>query len=219
MESQYDSSIDIIASAPASLLDSRTYYYQHYPGEEIIYSHNNFLRTIQLGRINTPTPTYVAGFGESMLITWVGLDCTVQRRIATSYTINLKVVDGINPYENSHTNVFSYVKVPLPVNRYEPAYIHWFVTSDGVDTRQDVHIRVHTGCNIELLAFFSTWHDCCSLLNTKVVVKVQHPSRVGVHDHPSWDTGHSFDRTFNKKIKAFKAFEHYVLKGDNALYY
>ena len=129
MESQYDSSIDdIIASAPASLLDSRTYYYQHYPGEEIIYSHNNFLRTIQLGRINTLTPTYVAGFGESMLITWVRLDCTVRRRIATLYTINLKVVDGVNPYENSHTNVFSYIKVPLPVNRYEPAYIHRFVT-------------------------------------------------------------------------------------------
>ena len=47
MESQYDSSIDdIIASAPAHLLDSRTHYYQRYPGEEIVYSYNNFLRTI-----------------------------------------------------------------------------------------------------------------------------------------------------------------------------
>ena len=76
---------------------------------------------IQLGRINTPTPTYVVGFGESMLITLVGLDCTVRLRIATSYTIYLKVVDGINPYENSHTIVLSYVKVPLTVNRYEPS--------------------------------------------------------------------------------------------------
>ena len=164
--------------------------------------------------MNTPTPTYLTGFGESMLITWVGLDCTV-RRITTSYTINLKVVDGINPYENSHTNVF-YVKGPLSVNRYEPAYIQRFITSNRVDTGQDMHILVHTGYNTELIASFSTWHDYCSLLNTKVVVKVQHPPRVGVHDHPSWDTGHSFDRTFNKsKIQAFKAF----LKADNALYF
>ena len=116
-ESEYDNSIDdIIATAPVSLLDSRTYYYQRYPGKEIVYSYNNFLCTIQLGRINTPTPMYVAGFGESLLMTWTGLDCTVQRCIATSYTIHLKLVDGINPYENSHSNVLSYVKVPLTVN-------------------------------------------------------------------------------------------------------
>ena len=217
----YDNGIDdIIASAPASLLDSRTYYYQSYPGEEIVYSYNNFLRTVHLGRINTPTPMYVAGFGESLLMTWIGLDCTV-RHTAILYTIHLNVVDGINPYENSHNNIFSYVKVPLPVNRYEPSYVHRFVSSDRVDTGQDVHVRVHPGYNIELVVSFSSWHDCCSLLNTKVVIKVRHPSRVGgVYDHPSWDAGHSFDRTFNKKkIKAFKAFEHYVLKGDSTLYY
>ena len=140
---------------------------------------------------------YVAGFGESLLMTWIGLDCTVQHRIAASYTIHMNVVDGINPYENSHNNIFSYVKVPLPVNRYKPSYVHRFVSSDRVDTGQDVHVRVHPGYNIGLVSF-STWHDCCFLLNTKAVIKVQRPSRVGVYDHPSWDTGHSFDHTFRR---------------------
>ena len=102
-------------------------------------------------------------------MTWIGLDCTV-RRIATSYTIHLNVVDGINPYENSHNNIFLYVQVPFPVNRYEPSYVHRFVLSNRADTGQDVHVQVHPGY-IELVSF-STWHDCCSLPNTKVVIKV-----------------------------------------------
>ena len=52
----YDNSTDDIASAPASLLDSRTYYYQV---KKLYIATITFLH---LERINTPTPMYVAGF-------------------------------------------------------------------------------------------------------------------------------------------------------------
>ena len=40
------------------------------------------------------------------------------------------------------------------------------------------HLRVHEGFNMELVATFSECQDSW-LIDTKVVVMVQHPSRVG----------------------------------------
>ena len=84
----YDDDIidEHIANVPSTVVDSRTYYYMHYPGVEITYNRVKFQHTISLGLINTPLPVYVAGFGESLLLTWVGLECSVRRCIATSYT-------------------------------------------------------------------------------------------------------------------------------------
>lgn len=114
-----DDTIDeLIANVPCATLDSRTYYYTRYPGVEIMYNRAKFQHTIALGLINIPKPVSVAGFGESMLLTWVGLECSVRRRVATSYTINLKVVNGINPYKNTHDTIFTYVKVPPQISRY-----------------------------------------------------------------------------------------------------
>ena len=107
-------------------------------------------------------------------------------------------------------------------SKYEPPHVRDIIVSDKIDTGQHVHVRVHRGYNLELTASLSSWPDgCCFLFGTEVFLKVQHPSRVGGdHDHPSWDRGLGFDRTFNsKRIKAYKAFEKYVLKGDTALYY
>ena len=48
----------------------------------------------------------------------------------------------------------------------------------------------------ELTVSFASWYNS-SLVDAKVVRKVQHPSRVGgAYDHPSWDRL-SLDRTFN----------------------
>ena len=194
---------NIIATLPSDILNSRSYYYKQYPGIEITYSFSKFMHTVPLGIVtntHSESPTFVAVFGESMLLTWIGLQCRVQRLIDTSYTVKINAVNGTNPYECHHEEIFTFVKVPLPVSRYEPSYVRHFTAVDHVDTGQDVHIRVHNGHNIELKASFSTIHqNCCSLLDTKVVLKVQHPSRVGgAYDHSSWDTG-SFDRTFNHK--------------------
>lgn len=220
--SEEDVTDHIAASIPAIALDSRSYYYQQYPGIKVVYSRSKFQHTVYLGTISNSTPVYVAGFEESMLLTWIGLDCSIQRRTETSYTISIKIVDGTNPYENNHSEVFTYIKVPPRVSQYEQPHVRRMILSDKIDTGQEVHVRVHSGFNLELIASFSSGPDaCCSLFNAQVVLKVQHPSRVGgVHDHPSWERSSGFDRTFNsKKIKAYKAFEKYVLKGDNALYY
>ena len=106
-----DSIDSIVATIPPSVLDCRTYYYQQYPGTEVVYSHSKFQHTVQLGRIYNSSTVYVAGFQESMLLTWIGLDSYVQRRAETSYTTTIRIVDGINPYENKHSEVFTYVKV------------------------------------------------------------------------------------------------------------
>ena len=101
-----DDTIDeLIANVPCTTLDSRTYSYTRYPGVKIMYNRTKFQHTIALGLINIPKPVYVAGFGESMLLTWVGLECSVRRRVVTSYTINLKVVNGI--HMKTHTTPFS----------------------------------------------------------------------------------------------------------------
>ena len=211
----YDDDIidELLATVPATMFDSRTYYYMRYPGVNITYNRAKFQHTISLGFINTPTPVYVAGFDESMLLTWVGLECSIRRYVATSYTINLNVVDGTNPYKNTHNTVFTYVKVPPQVSRYEPSYVHRIVVYDRIDTGQDVHVRIHKGFNIELTVSFANWEES-SLVDAKVVLKVQHPSRIGgAQDYPSWDRS-SLDRTFNrKKIKSYKAFDKCLTRG------
>ena len=141
-EDNYDDDIidELIANVPSTMVDSRTYYYMRYPGVEITYNRAKFQHTLSLGFINTPTPVFVAGFGESMFLTWVGLECSIRRCVATSYTINLNVVHGINPYENTHNTVFTYIKVPPQVSRYEPSFVHHIVMYDRIDTGQDIHV-------------------------------------------------------------------------------
>ena len=104
-------------------------------------------------------------------------ECSVHGRIATSYTITIKVVNGINPYENTHTDIFTYVKVPPQMSQYEPLYVHRMTTSDKIDTGQNVHIRVHSGYIVELIA--SSSYDNFLLSDTHLVLKVQDPSKVG----------------------------------------
>ena len=149
---------DIIATAPAYMLDSRSYYYSQYPGVSIVYNPAKFVNTVSLREITTPSPTYVAGFGGSMLLTWIGLNCTVKRTVDTSYTLHLKVVDGPHLFENQHREIFTYV--PPQISCFEPLHVRRFTTCDKVDTGQKVHVRVHNEHNVELLALFSTWNNC-----------------------------------------------------------
>ena len=139
-----------------------------------------------------------------MLLTWVGLKCTVRRRVDTSYTIRLQVVDGTNPYQNTHDTVFTYIKVPPQISRYEPSHVHHIVVYDGIDTGQNVHVRLHRGYNVELTLSFASWQDSY-LADTKVVLKVQHPSRVGgAYDHPAGIDSHLIAPLIRKKLNQLK---------------
>ena len=65
-----------------------------------------------------------------------GLDWNVpsgDMYIATSYTINLNVVDGTNPYKDTHNTMY---KVPPQVSQYEPLYVHHIVVYDRIHTGQ-----------------------------------------------------------------------------------
>lgn len=139
-----------------------------------------------------------------MLLTWVGVECAVHRRVATSYRLNVNVVSGENPYESTHKSVLLYSCVPPPVSRFEPQHVHQIRTSDKVDVGSNTHTRLHTGYSIE---FTSTFDEIVgsSLTNTKVVIKLQHPSRVGgACDHPSWDKN-SISHSYNiKDITSYK---------------
>ena len=213
----------IIANAPNRLLDCRTYYWTNfkYPGFGIMYHCSNFQHTISLGCLYDQSPTYIASFDESLLLTWIGIECSVQRRLATSYKIQMNIVNGMNRYADEHQPIFTYYKVTPPINRFEPQFVHGIITSDKIDTGKCVHVPVHKGYNVELI------HSCdeqqgstFSLMNVKVVLKVQHPSRVGgMIDHPSWDKS-SYKHSYNiKEITSYSNYNKYVLKGDDALYY
>lgn len=151
-------------------MDCRSYYWRNfqYPGRIISYNRHHFQHTISVYP-HLPGGSYVCTFNESMLLTWVGVECSVQRRLATAYSISVNVIDGPNPFENGCTTVFTYSKVPLPVNRYEPRYIHQMITSDRIDTGTNTHTRIN---NVEIVLWFD---ELCGsiLINAQVVLKVQ----------------------------------------------
>ena len=74
-------------------------------------------------------------------------------------------------------------------------------------------------CIVDMLRSFDRLQES-SLIDTSVVLKVQHPSRVGgTHDHPSWNR-YSYRHSYNTNdITSYCNFNKYVLQGDNALYY
>lgn len=211
----------LISTAPVLMLDSRTYYWPNFKlGNDVKYFRDKFVYCFPLGTLRAhPNVYYVCSFTESLLLTWIGIECSVQRYTATSYNINLNVVDGMNPYSNKHNNVFSYYKINPPINRFEPSFVHKYLKIDKIDTGTEVHKRVHNGYAIEMEFSFDQERRS-SIVDAKICVKVQHPSRVGgTVDHPSWDKTsikHSYNR---KNVVNFKSFDKYVLKGDNELYY
>ena len=83
----------ILRNCPLGLLDCRSYYWRNfkYPGTIIRYNHHHFQHTISVGNIypQSPGSSYVCTFNESMLLTWVGVECSVQRRLATAYSISV----------------------------------------------------------------------------------------------------------------------------------
>ena len=89
-----------------------------------------------------------------MLLTWVGLETQVYRRIGVSTSITLKIVRGSDPFSSEHKVVAGYCKVPEPVRTLESQNIHLRTTEDKVDIGFMVHQRVHKEYGFEVVTRF-----------------------------------------------------------------
>lgn len=211
----------IIANAPSYLFDSRHYFWKNYKENIVGYDKKHFQHVIELDEVfsHCEVPRYVCSFDESLLITWIGLKCTVHRYMETATELKINVVEGVNPYTDNHCTLLHYCKVPPPINRFEPAFVHSIRTRDKLDIGNKSHMRVHNGYSIELVQTFDNYRGS-SLSDVHVVVKLQHPSRVGgTHDHASWNKNSRIHSYNIKEIASYSNYNKYVLKGDNVLYY
>ena len=86
-------------------------------------------------------------FTESLLLTWVGMEANVHRRIGAS-TVN--VVEGSNPLSDYHKPVFEYCHVLPRVRQQKPLNVHLMTTSDRIDSGKRVHHRVHSDFSLEV---------------------------------------------------------------------
>ena len=189
----------IAQSIPDSLLDSRRYFWPNFDQPRYIHhQRKKFVYSICL-----PTPItesgsyYIATFGESLLLTWVGLETRVYRRIGASTSITVKIVHGSDPFSSEHTDLAAYSKVPPPVRLYEPREIHRRTIEEKIDIGFMVHERVHKDYGIELM----TRCQNVSLHNTVVVVKVLSSALSGgSKDHPSWNQEDYINRKYPKHL-------------------
>ena len=145
-----------IQSTPSGLLDCRTYYWRNFkhPGTIISYDRRHFQHTVTIGELYPSISAYIATFDGHMLLTWVGVECTVHHWLATSYRININVVNGQNPYEDAHNSVYLYTKVPPPISRFEPRCVHSIQTSDKVDSGTNTHTHLHPAYSMEVVSSF-----------------------------------------------------------------
>lgn len=90
----------LVESIPDSVLDVRSYYWPNFI--QTRYIHHSFKKFVY--SIEMPTPIcesrayYIASFGESLLLTWVGIETNVNRRIGASTSMTVRVVRGNDPY-------------------------------------------------------------------------------------------------------------------------
>lgn len=189
----------IVQSIPDSLLDARSYYWPNFRQPRYIHHHpKKFVYNIQLpSPISNSGSYYVGTFGESLLLTWVGLESQVHRRIDASTSITLKVVHGSDPFSSEHKDVAAYCKVPKPVRRQEPREIHLRTTEDKVDIGFMVHERVHKDYGFEIVTRFQN----VSIHNTVVVLKVLSSALSGgTTDHHSWNQDDYIRRKYPKHL-------------------
>lgn len=201
---------ELVRSAPDSMFDCRTYYWPNYVSPAYItHSFSKFTFSFTLPTTSIPGPLYVATFGEPLLLTWVGLETKIRRRIGSSTEVQINIIEGSNPFTSAHTNVFHYCKVPTPIRRQEGAYLHRIVTEDSIDTGLAIHMRVRKEYSIELKVRLPN-DNSSTLINPTVVIKVQTPALVGGdEDHPLWDKYKYLHFHGDKTQKHFPSFLEY----------
>ena len=138
--------IDVLVSTiPEVCLDSRSYYWPNYAPFGVHHERYKFMYSIPLSPtvISHSGAYYIATFSESLLLTWVGLEAKVCRRIGASTYMSVNTVEGNNPFSHDHQTVFEYCNVPPPVRIQEPRNVHLMATEDKVNIGKRVHQRVH----------------------------------------------------------------------------
>lgn len=134
-----------------SILDSKRYYWPNFVEPQFIYHERyKFVYSFQLPTLTESRDYYVASLGESLLVTWIGLEARVFRIIGDSTSIQVNVVNAPNPFDCKRTNAFHYCYVPPPVRRQEHISVHRRMTNDRIDFGQHVHIRVHRNYSLEV---------------------------------------------------------------------
>ena len=76
----------IATSIPAVYLDNRSYYWPNYVPVDVHHEKYKFVYSIPVtvASISQSGAFYVATFTESLLLTWVGMEAKVHRRIGAS---------------------------------------------------------------------------------------------------------------------------------------
>ena len=73
---------ELIANAPDAMFDCRKYYWPNFNSPDYVtHSFSKFVYPFSLPTISLPGSYYVATFGEPLLLTWVGFEAKVDRRI------------------------------------------------------------------------------------------------------------------------------------------
>ena len=74
----------------------------------IYHERYKFVYSFQLPTITHSRDYYIASFGESLLLTLIGLEARVNRQIGDLTSVQVDVVNGLNPFSCEHTNTFHY---------------------------------------------------------------------------------------------------------------
>ena len=173
------------------------------------------LHSFTLPTTSTPGSYYVVSFGEPLLLTWVGLEAKIRRWIGSSTEIQINAIEGGNPFTSNHTNISHYCKVPTPIRRQKRASLLHVMTEDSIDTGLAIHIRVRKEYSVELKVHLPC-DNSTTLINPKVVFKVQTPTLVGGdEDHPLWDKYKYLHFHGDKTRKHFPSYLEYKTRMNN----
>jgi hypothetical protein len=192
----------IAASVSAVYLDNRKYYWPNYDPVEVHHEKYKFVYSIPATAtaINQSGSFYVATFTESLLLTWVGMEAKIHRRIGASTYILVNVVEGSNPFSDI-TNPYLSSHVPPRVRVQEPLNIHLMTTDDRIDFGKRVHHRVHSDFSLEVtVRIGSDVFNAVAIRDLVVAIKVQTSAAVGgPRDHPLWNQT-DYERSKSPKL-------------------
>ena len=170
---------------PSYLLDSNFYYYCNFRSHTYVrHQFTHFEYTIPIENIYCPGLYYVATFTEHLLITRIGITAQIVKRTANATSFQFTVLEGSNPFDNKiqQTIIDSYLKLPCPVNKYQP-YLEERKASEKLDTGRYIRQRVSP----HQLELEITSKPSVQFQGLYVFIRVQTASVLGGnHDHSSW---------------------------------
>ena len=163
--------------------------------------------------INQSGDFYLATFTESLLLTCVGMEAKIHRRIGASTYTSVNIIEGCNPFSDSHKPVFEYCHVPPQIREQEPLNVHLMTTDDKTDFGKRVHHCVHPGFSLEVTVRIGRdVFDTVTVADLVVVIKVQTQAVVGgPRDHPLWNK-EEYEWAKNPKFLSYLEYKTYCNK-------